>query len=179
MANILMDKFTVAEVKKHITALNAVAELPAKAPTGGGKEKLAKGFVDAITAANDAGEAVLNLVPEEVWNFYTGIMDGETKEDPADGQSDTEGAKDTGTTDTETGTDKPKPPKRTRGTVFATLLPTLEPGKRDAWAEEYWKAYGVETSEAESKFRVGVYADLLIAMGLVTEDSKRVLTYVG
>jgi hypothetical protein len=174
MAEILLDKFTAKDIKKHITALNAMKNLPAKAPTGGGKAKLAQGFVDAIVGCNDAG--VLDSVPEDVFKFYEGIVKPDGKESGTGGQSDTEDAKDTGT---KTGTDKPKPPKRTRGTVFAELLPTLEPGKRDEWAAQYQAAYDPESSAPEAQFRVGIYADLLLAMGLVTEDSKRVLTYVG
>ena len=99
-----------------------------------------------------------------VQHLYRALTDGPGNNNATDGESGNETAKDK---------PAPKPKKATRGAVFAQMLANdMDPGTREEWASRYLAAYG--GPEAESEFRVGVYMELLVHMGLVTVDEKGV-----
>jgi hypothetical protein len=133
------------------------------------KEAMAKAFVDAADLVAEKGGDGIDSFTKPVQKLYRALKNGPGEENATDGKSGGQIGKDK---------PAPKPPKRTRGSVFAEMLAKGPvPGTRKEWAARYLATYG--GSEAESEFRVGVYMDLLVHMGLVTVDEKGIHAYTG
>jgi len=184
MATLLMDKFTAAEVKKQIKALNATPGITEMASLTGGKEKLGNAFLAAIEQCGKDG--IVDDIAEPVWAFYKGIVTPDAEENATGGTQGGDTAKENGTTATEPADDPeptkpktPKPKKATRGEVFANMLKNgeLPAGTRKQWAALYLAKYG--GSENEAAFRVNVYCDLLVHMGVVRARADNLYEYTG
>jgi hypothetical protein len=161
---------TAKQLQSAIRSMNKVSKnYGIKIAPKGTKEAMAKAFVEAVDLVVEKGGEGFDPLTNTVQNLFRALRNGPGEENATEGESSGQNRKDK---------PAPKTPKRTRGSVFADMLAKgPEPGKRKKWAERYLAAYG--GSEAESEFRVGVYMDLLVHMGLVTVDEKGVHAYTG
>jgi hypothetical protein len=165
-----LNDVTAKQLQSAIRSMNKVSKnYGIKIAPKGTKEAMAKAFVEAVDLVVEKGGEGLDPFTNPVQNLYRALRNGPGEENATDGESGGQKGKDKSA---------PKPKKPTRGSVFAELLAKdTPPGTRKQWAARYLATYG--GSEAESEFRVGVYMDLLVHMGLVTVDEKGVHAYTG
>ena len=179
ISEVALKTTTGKELKFAIRSMNPVTKKYgiAVAPKGN-KAQMAAAIVDSVehVISSDATGKGLNQFVDTVKTMYLTLTSGPGEENATSGESGHQAAKDGGNGEAEAAT---KPTRRTRGAVFAQMLASgaFPPGNRKEWAALYLEEYG--GSENEAAFRVNVYCDLLVHMGMVEVDEKGVNTYIG